>query len=407
MNITGKLALCAILAFFSFGINAQTILQEHYHRNSLYSVVLKHADERQLYSKEIVEAFTQIPIPPEYNNHNLKFKVLPAPILQKMSKGELESAYKDKIWHLLNQNKIGGRLVAKWFNRDSRTGAFNMDLVKERGLYDANFTDIALAMNSIRGKAQLADAGEKLISHTYVLVNDIRYVDDELEKNLRGLFGTTLPSMIPIVGVFALGNLSKTIDMQGFKVFVTSYLFRLDWNDELEGEFYNNLWMDNNSLIPERREEFDRWMGKCKLNYLGYTTVFSGEMTYVGVSGEKDMFVKLCTRTIDKAISDLQKSFDDFKVFTPLVSTSPLSAYIGVKDGVKENSEYEVLETVMDENGNIDYERVGIIKPVKDKIWNNLYLSVEEGWEAADFGFTTFEKVSGGDFYPGMLIREI
>ena len=25
----------------------------------------------------------------------------------------------------------------------------------------------------------------------------------------------------------------------------------------------------------------------------------------------------------------------------------------------------------------------------------------------ADFGFTTFRKVSGGDFYPGMLIREI
>jgi hypothetical protein len=33
-------------------------------------------------------------------------------------------------------------------------------------------------------------------------------------------------------------------------------------------------------------------------------------------------------------------------------------------------------------------------------------MASEEQAEGADFGFTTFEKVSGGDFYQGMLIRE-
>ena len=40
-------------------------------------------------------------------------------------------------------------------------------------------------------------------------------------------------------------------------------------------------------------------------------------------------------------------------------------------------------------------------------IWDNRYMASEEQAYGSDFGFTTFRKVSGGDFYPGMLIREI
>jgi len=50
---------------------------------------------------------------------------------------------------------------------------------------------------------------------------------------------------------------------------------------------------------------------------------------------------------------------------------------------------------------------VGVIRPVKDKIWDNRYMAAEEKAENATLGFTTFEKVSGGSFYPGMLIREM
>ena len=34
-------------------------------------------------------------------------------------------------------------------------------------------------------------------------------------------------------------------------------------------------------------------------------------------------------------------------------------------------------------------------------------LTKEENAKGADLGFTTFVKVRGGDFYPGMLIREM
>ncbi len=148
-------------------------------------------------------------------------------------------------------------------------------------------------------------------------------------------------------------------------------------------------------------------MKNFKLSYIGCATVFSGETSLAGVKHENDMFRKVCTRSIDKAISELQKNFDEFKIFSPLISTEPLISYIGIKDGVIENSKFEVLEMSIDENGKTIYSRKGIIKPIKDKIWDNRYMAeFEEGYNSSIEG-TSFEIVSGGGFYPGMLIREI
>jgi len=66
-----------------------------------------------------------------------------------------------------------------------------------------------------------------------------------------------------------------------------------------------------------------------------------------------------------------------------------------------------VLEKNEDEKGRTFYERIGIIQPISGKIWDNRYLSVEEGFVGADLEATEFKKVSGGNFYQGMLIREI
>ena len=162
------------------GIRAQQADLDKYHRSSLYSLMLKHPEKE--FGPEIVEAFKSIPIPDKYNDHTLKLTVFPSPVLQKLSKDEMEGAFKDAITKLMNRNKIARRMVEKWFDRDSKTGAMDMKLVMERGLYDASILDVRQAQKSARGTAILADAGEELLNHTYVLVNDIRYADKEVEK---------------------------------------------------------------------------------------------------------------------------------------------------------------------------------------------------------------------------------
>jgi hypothetical protein len=119
------------------------------------------------------------------------------------------------------------------------------------------------------------------------------------------------------------------------------------------------------------------------------------------------MFLKVCTRAIDRSITELQQHFDEFKVFSPLMSIDPLYAYIGMKEGVNEDSRYEVLERTVNAEGRTEYKRVGIIKPEKGKIWDNRFMAADDNLEGSDLEYTTFKKVSGKNFYPGMLIREI
>src|SRR5574344_263436 len=144
----------------------------NYRRSSIYSVLVNHTDQQ--FASEIKEAFLQIPVPDKFNDHNLSVKVLN--IDKKLSGANADKENID-ISNFLFDNKVASRLVGKWFNRDFYTGECNMEMVKERGLYNATEFDKQLAARSARGMAMLQDAGEDLIGNTFVLVNDIRYVD--------------------------------------------------------------------------------------------------------------------------------------------------------------------------------------------------------------------------------------
>ena len=78
-----------------------------------------------------------------------------------------------------------------------------------------------------------------------------------------------------------------------------------------------------------------------------------------------------------------------------------------MKEDINEDSRYEVLEKEIDERGVTKYKRVGVIKPIPGKIWDNRYMASEEGSIESQLDATYFEKVSGGEFYKGYLIREI
>jgi hypothetical protein len=119
------------------------------------------------------------------------------------------------------------------------------------------------------------------------------------------------------------------------------------------------------------------------------------------------MVRKACQRAIDENIADLQREFPDFRTKSPLISVEPLRAYVGMKEGVTADSRFEVLEPVELENGKFEYKRVGVIEPIKNLIWDNRFMAVEEGAQGATLGYTTFRAVNGKDFSKGMLIREI
>jgi len=389
-----------------------------YERSSLYMMMVKHP--QYAYNKEIEHVFSRIQFPERFNDHSLSNKS----VIFSSSSEDLTNS----IQKFLDQKEIGRRLVSKWFHR-SKEGAFDMSLIKQRGFYNATVTDWKMASLSHRNKAVLEDAGENLIDNTYVVINDIRYINRSTAWNsikdiasVASGFAAGVASIITmgadvtgfgqgegeLGGEYAWLYGQLTDKIKGFAVNVTSYLFRLRWNEETANHFYQDYYMEADEFDAEKATAYVKKAGPLfRMEYVGQVENKSSKTVLSGIRTNEELIRKVCTRALDKNIADLQHEFSDFRIKAPLVSVSPLRAYIGMKEDVTENSRYEVLEREATNDGRILYKRVGIIKPVKDQIWDNRFMAVEEQAENATIDGTTFEIESGKGLSPGMLIREI
>lgn len=111
-------------------------------------------------------------------------------------------------------------------------------------------------------------------------------------------------------------------------------------------------------------------------------------------------------RAVDKNISKLQRTFEDFRVKTPLLSGDPIKAKIGLKEGLEKGDKFEVLEQVLDEDGRTSYKRIGTIKVDKKHIWDNTFMAEEAENAEQTEDFTLF-KGNSNKYASGMLIRQI
>ncbi len=410
MKTTIKYIFLGIILPFSLVANAQhrKIEEVEYRRSSLYSILINHTEQRL--GPNIADIFIEMPVPDKYNNHDLSVKIIEADAkLKKNERGE----------DFLNNNYVASHLVARWFDRDPLTGACNMELIKSRGLYDASVADINIATQTIRGSSLLQDAGEDLIHNTFVLVNDIRYIDKEKQGQQAGAALNAIMSILGAVAGAATGanfgdlgkNLGQSLQammetLKGFKVKVNTHLYRLAWDDETAIQFYEQMYSD----VPNeaKKEAFENNRGLFKLEYVGSQLSSGSDVSFLGVNLDTpdEMIRKACTRAIDENVANLAHNFEFFRVKVKLSSVNPIIAPIGMKEDVTEKSRYEVLLPEL-KNGQMTYKHIAVIKPKKNFIWDNRYMAFEEGANGANLQGTTFEKVSGGDILPGMLIREM
>lgn len=287
-----------------------------------------------------------------------------------------------------------------------------MDLIKERGIYNASEFDRELALRSPRGIAMLQDAGEQLIGNTFLLMNEISYIDKSKASNIAGgilkIVGNVGSGLVPGLNTLTdhLGDMIQSI--KGFKVKIHTRLYQLEWNDDIANEFYTSYYTGTPDEIKCKAFESNR--RKFKLKYLGDVISKGGTTSFLGIKEEEPLLMvrKACQRALDENVVDLAKHYDVFRVKSPVISADKdeIKVQIGLKEGVSQDSRFEVLE-MNDDNGKVRYKRVAVIKPVNNKIWDNRFMASEEGAYGADFGATTFVKESGGDIYPGLLVREI
>lgn len=454
-----KKTILVLSSFFMVATSyAQKEVPVDYMRSSLYTIILDDDGLMDAAKASVIkEHFISAPIPEKYNDHNLGtqlrsfktksypvtleeiaaynqdgkpkkkesgFKSITKSITSSASAGLVDTTDVSKLPAVFNKffvsNKVPQLMIAKWYdysndkyNAETKS-YFDMELIKTRGLYNANEFDKSIADKSARGLSLLADAGEKLINNTFVVGVRFNYVDKaEVANQLKSTVGA-------IAGAFgkAGGAVSSSVGVaadvagKGYVIKATAFLFQLDWNEEAAATFYTKYYNEKD-LVPFLNDSI------FKLKYIGSATEWSDvQSTIFSNASELDLVNRAAVRSLDEVIAKLQKEFEVFRINTPLVTVEPeITAYIGMKEGVKKGSKFEVLEKELDaETGITKYKKVATIEAEKDKIWDNRFAADEEKAELAkqegkevetETLKATVFKGNKKNLAPGMLIRQI
>jgi hypothetical protein len=373
-----------------------------YRRSSLYTLMID--DPAREHYSTIKNAFGNTELSDKFNDHNLGPYLMPG-----------EGGEKDQtqfIENYLNQKNVAKKLVEKWFLRDEN-GGFSMDLIADRGQYNASDLNVKLAKESKRGRALLKDAGEELIGNTFVVVYDYKYTNKKEQAKKAGGFLNVVSSVASVAGADVVSNVADGANLaaqtmgKGYFVRTTSYLYRLVWDDETANTFYQDHWFSAGENDADKKQAFDR-SSLFKLKYVGSEISRTNLQSTVFSNKSDNQLIEIATtRAVDKNIGKLQRTYEEFRVKTPLLSGDPISAKIGLKEDLEKGDKFEVLEQVINNDGETEYRRVGKIKVDKRQIWDNRFLSDEENEKKEDQPEYTVFKGNNNRYASGMLIRQI
>lgn len=450
-------SLLAGLALITLSASAQTDNSADYKRSSLYTIILDDHGLMDANKAEVIkQTFANTPLPEKFNDHNISirsfnprnYSVTDAEVAavtggeEKKKKGGFGKAIGGfakgvagsataglvdttdtkklpaKFIKFFEDQKIGNQLVAKWYDMketyDPATQShFDMNLIKDRGLYNASEFDKLVAEKSTRGVAMLADAGEELIKNTFVVGIRFNYVSkaemakqiSEASSAVSSLFGGTVASLTNT----AL-QAGSAVAGKGYVIKATAFLYQLDWNEEVNAKFYTEYYGAQDLTDFANSDDF-------KLKYVGTVTEWADiQSSIFSNKPESDLVERATVRAIDEVIAKLQKKYEVFRTKTPLLTTEPtLTAAIGLKEGLEGGDKFEVLEkNINPETMATTYKRVATIKVDKNNIWDNRFAADAEQAENAANGNGSVQTINATTFtggnkkiYPGMLIRQI
>jgi hypothetical protein len=342
--------------------------------------------------KTLVEqTFVEAPFPDKYNPHVVGPKTfnptlyggelsIEAPVLK--SKKRFGAPIVNEtdlkaIMGFIEREDLARKMVARWFNR-SAEGGFDMNLIGARGSYNASEMEKQIAAGTVRGVAALEDAGEELISNTFLVVQKLSFVENEpFARAIRDIAiaaAEEIEEELPreLTKAVAEGLYLATKD--GYSAVATAYLFQLQWNDSIAAVFYQDMWTAGQNPDAAKVKLFDETQ-IFNLKFIGAEKANSIVLISAGRSLEQ--ILNLATvRNIDNVYAKLQNKYDVFKTKTPIYNTEPLTAKIGKKEGLKGGEKFEVLEQTIDsKTGRTKYERKGVITVDKRRIWDNRYSS--------------------------------
>jgi hypothetical protein len=361
-----------------------------YSRSSLHVMMIE--DPAMMKKDIIINSFNSMPVPEKYDEHLLKDRY--ANIIGEL--GDLSKAgipgfklkgIEEKIDNYFKEKNIPNQLVGKWFNRDATSGVMNIDLIKQRGLYNATEDDASDAAMLQKGFAALERSGLDLLGNTFVVLEYFEFIDNE--KVAKPIYESAkieinkgdMPDLAKKLALKAAEALYKKAE--GYNVWTHAFLYQLEWNDSIQQIFKNRYWIgDNNKdkLSPEekqkRMQEFEN-TDLFNLKFVGKSKAFSLITNFKETRSETDQIKEATIRSVNKVYVKLQKKYDVFKTKTPFFEMAKkgkvCNAKIGMKEGLSGGEKFDVLIPKYSSKGGTKYSKKGTIKVDKKAVWDNRY----------------------------------
>lgn len=429
----------ALFLFTCLGIVNITIGQDvtKYRRSSMNMVLLESSalgKSRDM----VVEAYNANPFPDKYNKHEVKASDFNIDKMNLTTEDYLSSGYyKDTLTKLLDimkasvnplrqlrylnadstkalqepsanqklgiyidkyirENNLAKSMAATWFNR-TPDGKMNWDLIQERGMYSASAEQKDQA-NSVADKTTFLMDFD-LIGNTYTVINNLEFYENEpvaaairdiaKAKAMEQLAGK--PEILIKKSMAAIDTIYERTKV-GYTVKCNSFLYKLDWNADIAKKVKDYFFSEGIDAVKA-------WDTTTifKLNFLGKTTTGSIVTFKIGEKRtEKEIIELQVRRTMDNALAKLQKENVQFRPVSPIATVGPVTAQIGLKEGLEKGDKFEILEMGWNELGIPVWKSIGKVSlDKKAPIWDNRQ-GAEVGVDKEGNPLPAFSKFKGG-----------
>ena len=242
------------------------------------------------------------------------------------------------IEQAVQQQKIANKILSNILLDEN--GKINFDkTIFKRGEYNATDKDAIQADASNKGWGKIrTDAITNVLNNVYLVVNQTGAITNSTSK-----------------------------DVTTYSVPFKSYLIQVDLSSLLSTfEFYDKFPLDKNIT-----KELNDYKFSVKLLSVstgsGSTTDQDIELNGLKLvkkpKTEQQIYVDLATSTVDQGIIDHANNYEALKVKTPVISTGPITAKIGKKEGLRIDDRFEVFENRMSEKtGEKSATRMGYLR---------------------------------------------
>jgi len=403
MKLFKNFLIIILLSFSinSFSQNTDAVKKkgpaDSYSRSSFTFVLLDFSNEK--YSSMLKNSINEVKVPSKFDENNLADKIISAPYKRLTTTTYANKKQSQSVENSIVSNNFALKLIKHWWKIDEQ-GNYSIDLIKKRGFYNATDIDVSKADAEKRGRNAIADAGVKLIGNSYVLVLDYHSI-----KTMKEIYDAKDAARKKTAEKNKTEFKPVKRNKNGFKGKLTSYLFRINYNDTVNAYFFECFYENEDKIDMQKFNNIYNQAGKQFKYFTSITNGADGTQYNKGQilapaiqQTKQQLITKLVNDGVEKALDRIESKYEQFRVKTPVFSTGPIKAKIGKKEGVTRDRRYFVWSYTQNNKGDTKAKKKGVVRAKN--------ITDNRNDELGKTSTSTFYQVAGRKIDEGMTMQE-